>query len=503
MEVKVSVDGIPRVVCGVTEKTTYQEVVVALAQSLGRPGRYTLKEKFKDFERSVTPSERLLESLEKYGQQARDVQLTLLHNGPSLWEGAARARGGRYLAGPTPLRSVDAGGRVRRDSTAPSLHRQSLPPISRLRQQADQPPEEMKRPKRKSLTLMEEAWGWLENLGRGSSQQSSRDKGSNKQEGVRNDSSLDVSVTVAKDVSVPRGLRSKTKSVKSGKSVEKQQISCCMRDQGKNRPNSTTGSCDENKEGKDGNVSPAHTDSNTGRTKVVDLINPSGASKIEEDKRKLKHIITLQQVSLQGLQAQITSTERQICELEAHQRAKKAGQEAQLKTIEEETEQLQFWENELKAEEGFEKDLQAQFLEMREKAVECKARLEEYKCKMAGLDLGRVQRTRPEGKEMAPTADLTTGSVESMDIPNKEVNQQRSSAACEVNTDRKLPPREDCNVPTALISTNQIKDPNASRANQLREWWTHWSEAQSPKPEAKHKVVHRSEITIHLGSTRV
>ena len=30
-----SVEGIPRVVCGVTEKTTYQEVVIALAQSLG------------------------------------------------------------------------------------------------------------------------------------------------------------------------------------------------------------------------------------------------------------------------------------------------------------------------------------------------------------------------------------------------------------------------------------------------------------------------------------
>lgn len=35
MEVKVFVDGIPRVVCGVTEETTCQEVVIALAQALG------------------------------------------------------------------------------------------------------------------------------------------------------------------------------------------------------------------------------------------------------------------------------------------------------------------------------------------------------------------------------------------------------------------------------------------------------------------------------------
>lgn len=35
MEVKVFVDGVPRVVCGVTEETTCQDVVIALAQALG------------------------------------------------------------------------------------------------------------------------------------------------------------------------------------------------------------------------------------------------------------------------------------------------------------------------------------------------------------------------------------------------------------------------------------------------------------------------------------
>ena len=34
MEVKVHVDGVPRVVCGVTDSTTCQEVVIALAQAL-------------------------------------------------------------------------------------------------------------------------------------------------------------------------------------------------------------------------------------------------------------------------------------------------------------------------------------------------------------------------------------------------------------------------------------------------------------------------------------
>uniref|UniRef100_A0A3P8YFG8 Ras association domain-containing protein n=1 Tax=Esox lucius TaxID=8010 RepID=A0A3P8YFG8_ESOLU len=109
MEVKVSVEGVLHVVSRVTEKTTCQEVVIALAQSLGRPGRYTLKEKFKDFDRNVTPNERILESLEKYGEHAREVQLTLSHNGPPLGEGPSKGKGGRYQPGPHTLYKLTAG----------------------------------------------------------------------------------------------------------------------------------------------------------------------------------------------------------------------------------------------------------------------------------------------------------------------------------------------------------------------------------------------------------
>lgn len=40
MELKVWVDGVQRVVCGVTEATTCQEVVIALAQAIGRSETY-------------------------------------------------------------------------------------------------------------------------------------------------------------------------------------------------------------------------------------------------------------------------------------------------------------------------------------------------------------------------------------------------------------------------------------------------------------------------------
>ncbi|CAB1455397.1 unnamed protein product [Pleuronectes platessa] len=165
MEVKVSVDGVQRVVCGVTEETTCQEVVVSLAQALSQPGRYILREKFKDFERCMTPDERLLETLEKYGEQAREVQLTLLHNGPCVWDEMSRTKVGRYQPCP-PLRRKDAAARMRRGSGSLSLHRRSLPPLPCSRQEAEPQKEDPKKPKRKSLTLMEEAWEWLENLGK-------------------------------------------------------------------------------------------------------------------------------------------------------------------------------------------------------------------------------------------------------------------------------------------------------------------------------------------------
>ncbi|XP_061085773.1 ras association domain-containing protein 8b [Conger conger] len=134
MELKVWVDGVQRIVCGVTEATTCQEVVIALAQAIGRTGRYTLIEQWRETERHLAPQENPIVSLNKWGQYACDVQLVLRRTGPSLSErptsdGAARG----------PSRG---------------LYRQSLPPLAKLR-----PPGaadrslRRKEPKRKSLTF--------------------------------------------------------------------------------------------------------------------------------------------------------------------------------------------------------------------------------------------------------------------------------------------------------------------------------------------------------------
>uniref|UniRef100_A0A667XIE2 Ras-associating domain-containing protein n=1 Tax=Myripristis murdjan TaxID=586833 RepID=A0A667XIE2_9TELE len=86
MELKVWVDGVQRIVCGVTEFTTCQEVVIALAQAIGRTGRYTLIEKWRETERHLAPHENPVVSLNKWGQYASDVQLILQRTGPSVSE---------------------------------------------------------------------------------------------------------------------------------------------------------------------------------------------------------------------------------------------------------------------------------------------------------------------------------------------------------------------------------------------------------------------------------
>lgn len=146
MELKVWVDGVQRIVCGVTEFTTCQEVVIALAQAIGRTGRYTLIEKWRDTERHLSPQENPVVSLNKWGQYASDVQLILQRTGPSVSERPTSE-------GPT--RAPERG-----------FYRQSLPPLAKLRPSAADRSIRRKEPKRKSLTFSGGAKGLREIFGR-------------------------------------------------------------------------------------------------------------------------------------------------------------------------------------------------------------------------------------------------------------------------------------------------------------------------------------------------
>ncbi|XP_066525864.1 ras association domain-containing protein 7 [Hoplias malabaricus] len=83
MELKVWVDGVVRVVCGLSEETSCQDVVIALAQAIGQTGRYVLIQRLRDTERQLLATERPLESLAKLGQHGNEVQFYLRRTGPS------------------------------------------------------------------------------------------------------------------------------------------------------------------------------------------------------------------------------------------------------------------------------------------------------------------------------------------------------------------------------------------------------------------------------------
>ena len=52
-------EGIERVVCGVTDVTTCRDVIIALARTIGRTGRYSLVESHYGHQRPLPASERL------------------------------------------------------------------------------------------------------------------------------------------------------------------------------------------------------------------------------------------------------------------------------------------------------------------------------------------------------------------------------------------------------------------------------------------------------------
>ncbi|XP_072336670.1 ras association domain-containing protein 8-like [Scyliorhinus torazame] len=291
MELKVWVDGVQRVVCGVNEKTTCQEVVIALAQAMGRTGRYTLKEKWKDVERHFMPDEKLLPSLSKWGQQAKDVQLILNRTGPSL----------NLRPVSDKLRGAER-----------NIHRQSLPPMAKLRNKSDKNGH-LKEAKRKSLNFAEGAREWLESFGK-----SKEGKG-------------------------------------KGKDPEPE------------------------KKGSGSNPEPGG---------------------------ELNQLLHRQQEKLKSLQSELESTEMEIEKLTEDDQPNISEDMIQLQELIDErsaeAEEVEFWENELKAEQLHGGELRVQLEEMREKLEECEEKLRDCRLKTqfleADTEMVRSQREWQEAK---------------------------------------------------------------------------------------------------------
>ncbi|XP_023248875.1 ras association domain-containing protein 8-like isoform X1 [Seriola lalandi dorsalis] len=87
MELKVWVEGVVRVVCGVSQSTSCQDVVIALAQAIGQTGRYILILKLRENEKHLVADDCPLQHLAQLGQLAPEVQFILRRTGPSLSDG--------------------------------------------------------------------------------------------------------------------------------------------------------------------------------------------------------------------------------------------------------------------------------------------------------------------------------------------------------------------------------------------------------------------------------
>ena len=58
MDLRVYVDGVARIICDLTPRTTVHDIIIALAQYKGKAGRYSLVERAPDgTQRTVSPQE--------------------------------------------------------------------------------------------------------------------------------------------------------------------------------------------------------------------------------------------------------------------------------------------------------------------------------------------------------------------------------------------------------------------------------------------------------------
>ena len=132
MELKVWVEGIQRVVCGANYSTTCQDVVLALAHAMGRTGRFTLVERWRDSERPLTPAECPLQALHKWGEYSAEVRFFLIQadgnaantSNNSIGSGSSRGSkdADRALGNKLPSSQLSKPQQIR-ENEGPLLHR--------------------------------------------------------------------------------------------------------------------------------------------------------------------------------------------------------------------------------------------------------------------------------------------------------------------------------------------------------------------------------------------
>ncbi|XP_044215023.1 ras association domain-containing protein 7-like isoform X1 [Thunnus albacares] len=127
MELKVWVEGVVRVVCGLSLNTSCQDVVIALAQAIGQTGRYILTLKIRGTERQLAADDCPLQHLAQLGQLAAEVQFILQRTGPSVSDGQDKPTRERLLPLPRPSEPGPLKHRAPQKSLTFSLGPSTLP----------------------------------------------------------------------------------------------------------------------------------------------------------------------------------------------------------------------------------------------------------------------------------------------------------------------------------------------------------------------------------------
>lgn len=338
------VDGVQRIVCGVTEVTTCQEVVIALAQAIGRTGRYTLIEKWRETERHLAPHENPVVSLNKWGQYASDVQLVLQRTGPSLSERPTSDG----ISGRVPERG---------------LYRQSLPPLAKLRPPGFDRSLKRREPKRKSLTFTGGARG-IRDIFTKSRSGDSDGKHNPHHPHHRASTPIAHAYPLASTAAAMGHARN-------------------------------------------GALTPIPTALIGGPAQELSRLVQLQKEKLCALESRLQNCEVEMQAWLDGTEAGVGGPLNEEDEEDLEAREKEEEEllrlEQQLRRNEAEMQEEEFWENELQIERESERQLREQLQELRARMQECESRLAEYLARIQGMEAGleaeRVQQELQETRQ--------------------------------------------------------------------------------------------------------
>nr|XP_014352426.1 PREDICTED: ras association domain-containing protein 8-like [Latimeria chalumnae] len=266
-----------------------------------------------------------------------------------------------------------------------NIYRQSLPPLTRLRNKIDPNPE-AKKPKRKSLTFAEEAKVWMESFSK---------------------TKLNETKGEQEPKQVEAGASKATLKEMNHRTFPKQErkVQLITESSSKNKLNKI-------------------------KKKQNQFELDFNQNKIED----LHKIISIQHTTLHSIQVQLETTETEIRKWENHQLSFRKEMEKLQSLVElrqTEVEELEFWENELQAEEFHEKDLKDQFEEIKEKVQECNEKLNECSIKIHGLEgnaeAGKIMQVTKLVKELSFKSNESTVLQSNVDLTEQSLekaNQQ-------------------------------------------------------------------------------